>query len=69
MEDTIVLCVEVPLHLKLPVVPCRTEFEGFSEDETVRVVMSGNQEPRGVEFTDQALENGAEVTYSSTKED
>lgn len=40
---------------------CRTDFEGYSEDETVRVVMSGNQEPRGIDFTDQALDAGSEV--------
>ena len=31
-----------------------TDFEGFSSDETVRVVMSGNQEPRGVDITQEA---------------
>lgn len=37
-----------------------TEFEGFDEDETVRVVMSGNQEPKVVEFTQEAMEAGVE---------
>ena len=41
---------------------CRTEFEGYSDDETVRVVMSGNQEPRSVDFTDESLEAGPEVS-------
>ena len=40
---------------------CRTEFEGFSIDETVRVVMSGNQEPKSVDITETAMEKGAEV--------
>ena len=47
----------------------QTDFEGYSADETVRVVMSGNQEPRSVDFTDEALEQGAEVSklpYSRT---
>ena len=36
------------------------EFEGFSSDETVRVVMSGSQEPRGVDITEEAYSQGAE---------
>jgi DNA-binding YbaB/EbfC family protein len=36
------------------------EFEGFSDDETVRVVMTGNQEPKSVDITDAAVEQGAE---------
>lgn len=39
----------------------RTEFEGYSADETVRVVMSGNQEPRGVDITEEAYAQGPEV--------
>ena len=39
----------------------RTDFEGFSSDETVRVVMSGNQEPRGVDLTEEAYAQGPEV--------
>lgn len=35
---------------------CSTEFDGYSADETVRVVMSGNQEPRSVEITQEAYE-------------
>ena len=40
--------------------PCSTDFEGFSSDETVRVVMSGNQEPRSVDITQEALDQGVE---------
>ncbi|KAK9816672.1 hypothetical protein WJX72_003541 [[Myrmecia] bisecta] len=36
------------------------EFEGFSEDETVKVVMSGNQEPRSVDITQVAMDDGPE---------
>ena len=35
---------------------CSTDFEGYSSDETVRVVMSGNQEPRGVDITQEAYD-------------
>ncbi|KAI7835425.1 hypothetical protein COHA_010672 [Chlorella ohadii] len=37
-----------------------TDFEGFSSDETVRVVMSGNQEPRGVDITQEAYAQGVD---------
>ncbi|KAL6755309.1 YbaB/EbfC DNA-binding family-domain-containing protein [Haematococcus lacustris] len=37
-----------------------TEFEGYDEDETVRVVMTGNQEPRSVDLTQAAMDTGAE---------
>jgi len=40
----------------LPLPPCSTDFDGYSGDETVRVVMSGNQEPRSVEITQEAYE-------------
>lgn len=46
-----------PTHAALPTHPpwsCSTDFEGFSSDETVRVVMSGNQEPRSVDITQEA---------------
>ena len=43
---------------------CRAEFEGYSEDETVRVVMSGNQEPKSVEITETAIEQGSDVSTS-----
>ena len=40
----------------------RAEFDGYSDDETVRVVMSGNQEPKSVDITAAAYEgNDAEV--------
>lgn len=38
----------------------RTEFDGYSSDETVRVVMSGNQEPRAVDITEEAYSQGPE---------
>lgn len=41
---------------------CRAEFEGYSDDETVRVVMSGNQEPKSVDITDSAYEQGSDVS-------
>jgi DNA-binding protein YbaB len=37
------------------------EFEGFSSDESVRAVFSGNQEPRAVEITAEAYAQGAEA--------
>ena len=40
----------------------KAEFDGYSEDETVRDVMSGNQEPKSVDITSAAYEsNNAEV--------
>ncbi|KAK9845364.1 hypothetical protein WJX81_004495 [Elliptochloris bilobata] len=36
------------------------EFDGYSSDETVRVVMSGNQEPKSVDITEEAIASGAE---------
>lgn len=38
----------------------QAEFDGYSSDETVRVVMSGNQEPRSVDITEAAYAQGAE---------
>ncbi|KAK9909789.1 hypothetical protein WJX75_007464 [Coccomyxa subellipsoidea] len=39
----------------------KAEFDGYSSDETIRVVMSGNQEPRSVDITEAAMEaNSAE---------
>lgn len=38
----------------------RTEVEGFSSDESVRVVMSGNQEPKSVDITEEAYKMGNE---------
>ncbi|PNH08055.1 hypothetical protein TSOC_005441 [Tetrabaena socialis] len=43
-----------------------TEFEGYDEEETVRVTMSGNQEPRGVEITQAAMDLGAEECSKRT---
>ncbi|KAG1668818.1 hypothetical protein FOA52_004912 [Chlamydomonas sp. UWO 241] len=37
-----------------------TEFEGYDEEETVRVVMTGNQEPKSVDVTQVAIDAGAE---------
>mmetsp|Transcript_6810 Transcript_6810/g.15073 ORF Transcript_6810/g.15073 Transcript_6810/m.15073 type:complete len:159 (+) Transcript_6810:46-522(+) len=37
-----------------------TEFDGYDEDETVRVVMTGNQEPKSVDVTQAAMDAGAE---------
>ncbi|KAG2449426.1 hypothetical protein HYH02_005573 [Chlamydomonas schloesseri] len=45
-----------------------TEFEGYDEEETVRVIMSGNQEPKGVEITQAALDLGAEECSKRTTE-
>ncbi|GIL62598.1 hypothetical protein Vafri_16759 [Volvox africanus] len=45
-----------------------TEFEGYDEEETVRVTMSGNQEPRSVEITQEALAAGAEECSRRTTE-
>jgi len=38
-----------------------TEFEGFDDDETVRVVFNGNQEPLAVDITQDAYDAGKEV--------
>jgi len=37
-----------------------TEFEGFDDDETVRVVFNGNQEPLQVDITDDAYAAGSD---------
>lgn len=39
-------------------------FEGYDTEETVKVVLSGNQEPRAVELTQDALQEGTEVLSS-----
>jgi DNA-binding protein YbaB len=44
------------------------EFEGFSSDETVRVVMSGSQEPRSVDITEEAHSQGAEKLSTLVEE-
>lgn len=41
---------------------CSAEFDGYCEDELVKVTLSGNQEPIRVEITEIALEKGAEVS-------
>eukprot|EP00887_Chlorella_sp_A99_P007246 scaffold2.g7246.t1 len=38
----------------------RAEFDGYSSDETVRCIMSGNQEPKSIEITEAAYSQGAE---------
>lgn len=38
----------------------RAEFDGYSSDETVCVVMSGNQEPKSVDITQAAYDQGLE---------
>jgi hypothetical protein len=38
-----------------------TEFDGYDEDETVRVVLTGNQVPKSVEITKEGVDAGAEV--------
>ncbi|KAG2497009.1 hypothetical protein HYH03_005013 [Edaphochlamys debaryana] len=43
-----------------------TEFEGYDEEETVRVIMSGNQEPKLVEITQAAMDLGAEECSKRT---
>lgn len=37
-----------------------TDFEGYSSDETVRVIMTGNQEPKSVDITEAAYSQGNE---------
>ncbi|KAI8477516.1 MAG: nucleoid-associated protein YbaB family [Monoraphidium minutum] len=37
-----------------------TEFDGYDEDETVRVVLTGNQVPKAVEITKEGIDAGAE---------
>jgi DNA-binding YbaB/EbfC family protein len=41
------------------------EIEGTSEDGLVKVVMSGNQEPRRVEISPEAMNSGAEALSAS----
>lgn len=38
----------------------RTDFEGYDDDETVRVVLTGNQAPKAVEVTAEAMALGEE---------
>lgn len=46
----------------------KMEIEGKSEDGLVKVVMSGNQEPRNVEIAPEALEKGVETLSASVTE-
>ncbi|KAL6782724.1 STIC2 [Auxenochlorella protothecoides x Auxenochlorella symbiontica] len=46
----------------------QTEFEGFSKDETVRVVVSGNQQPKAVEITQEAYKDGPEALSQAVLE-
>eukprot|EP00471_Norrisiella_sphaerica_P000972 CAMPEP_0184480200 /NCGR_PEP_ID=MMETSP0113_2-20130426/1694_1 /TAXON_ID=91329 /ORGANISM="Norrisiella sphaerica, Strain BC52" /LENGTH=142 /DNA_ID=CAMNT_0026858519 /DNA_START=207 /DNA_END=635 /DNA_ORIENTATION=- len=40
------------------------EYEGFSSDETVRVVLNGAQQPKLVDVTQAAVDQGAEKLQS-----
>jgi DNA-binding protein YbaB len=44
-----------------PVGLSRAEFDGYDSEELVRVVLSGNQEPKVTEITQAAMEKGPEV--------
>lgn len=44
------------------------EFDGYSSDETVRVVMSGSQEPRSVDITEEAYAQGADKLSALVQE-
>jgi DNA-binding protein YbaB len=37
------------------------EFDGYDSEELVKVVLSGNQEPKSTEITQEAMDKGAEV--------
>jgi len=37
-----------------------TEFDGYDEEETVKVVLSGNQVPQSVELSEDAMSQNAE---------
>lgn len=39
---------------------CRTEFDGYDEEETVKMVFLGNQAPVKCELTQAAMECGQE---------
>ena len=54
-----------PIH---PKPSCSAEFEGFSACETVRVVMTGSQEPRSVDITEEAYAQGADALASLVEE-
>eukprot|EP00798_Chlamydomonas_sp_ICE-L_P018794 gene18794-25339_t len=42
-----------------------TEFDGYDEEETVRVIMTGNQEPKSVDITQDAVDSGVEELNST----
>lgn len=42
----------------------QAEFDGYSTDELVKAVVSGNQEPRGTDITEAAMELGAEARHA-----
>eukprot|EP00899_Mesostigma_viride_P025823 jgi/Mesvir1/6425/Mv19512-RA.1 len=44
------------------------EFEGYSEDELVKVVLSGNQEIKSTDITEAAMAKGAEELSKSVTE-
>lgn len=44
------------------------EIEGTSSNELVKVIMSGNQEPRRVEITPDAMTQGAEAVSAMVTE-
>eukprot|EP00798_Chlamydomonas_sp_ICE-L_P025848 gene25848-11520_t len=36
------------------------QFDGYDEEETVRVIMTGNQEPKSVDITQDAMDGGVD---------
>ena len=44
------------------------EYEGYSSDETVRVVVSGAQQPKSVDVTQAAIDQGPEKLQSLVME-
>ena len=51
---------EYVINLKRLFWQCSTKFEGFSEDELVRAVISGNQEPISTHISEEAMEKSPE---------
>lgn len=39
---------------------CRTYFDGYDEEETVKIVFAGNQQPKSVELTNAAMDCDAD---------
>lgn len=58
-------CDLLSSQLRVSCAECRTEFDGYSDDETVKVVMTGNQEPKFVDITDEAMENSSDVSVTA----